>query len=392
MGVIKSTSTSIGVIPFTELYERLLNLGRIDSPNNTDFAKGLINDSYTRTLPRVEDWDMMIKEDNLRMIPTVSDGTVSVTVGSTTVTGVGTIFTASMTVEEGYRLTIQGNRDIYGFEFVSSTSGTITPALSGPLDMTGRTYRVFKDEYDLASDFDRLLKNGSVYVNADGRNQDVIKEVPRDMFKEDFVNSAQDPIRRVIRTRINSNTGRRMLRLNPYPKEEYNYPYEYFFKINPMSEYITGTVAVTNASTTVTGTDTFFSSNVSVGDYFRVDGNGQAESSIWYKIDSITNDTELELEVAYGEATEEDLEYTASTAPTQFPSEFHEFILYDSLVVETGEQGDPNLSSFAARRELILQDLKKNYKSRRTNVQYRVGDDGIRSGRSDRDDDTSYRR
>ena len=159
-----------------------------------------------------------------------------------------------------------------------------------------------------------------------------------------------------------------------------------------MSDYTTGTVAVTNASTTVTGTDTLWASNVVAGDYFRVDGNGQADSSIWYKVDSVTNDTALELEVAYGEATESDLEYTASGSPTQFPSEFHEFILYDGLLIETGEQGDPNLEGFAARRELILKDLKKNYKSRRTNTQYRVGDDGIRSGRYDRDDDVSYRR
>jgi hypothetical protein len=392
MGVIKSTSTSIGVIPFTELYERLLNLGRIDSPNNIDFAKGLINDSYTRTLPRVEDWDMMIKEDNLRMIPTYLDGTVSVTVGSTSITGVGTTWTTAMTAEEGYKITIQGNRDIYKFDYVSATTGTITPALSGPLDMTGRTYRIFKDEYDLASNFDRFLKNGSIYVNADGRNQDVIKEVPRDMFKEDFVNAAQDPIRRALRTRINANTGSRMVRVNPYPKEAYNYPYEYLFKLTPMSEYTTGTVAVTNASTTVTGTDTFFTTNISAGDYFRIDGNGIANSSIWYKVDSVTNDTELELEVAYGESTESELEYTVSQAPVSFPSEFHEFILYDALVVETGEQGDPNFEGFGLRRSEILQDLKKNYKSRRTNVQYRVGDDGIRSGRNERDDDTSYRR
>ena len=57
MGVIKGTSVIVGVIPFTELYERLLNLGRIDSPNNTDYAKGIINDSYQRSLPRAEDWN-----------------------------------------------------------------------------------------------------------------------------------------------------------------------------------------------------------------------------------------------------------------------------------------------------------------------------------------------
>ena len=146
------------------------------------------------------------------------------------------------------------------------------------------------------------------------------------------------------------------------------------------------------ASTAVVGTDTLWASNVSAGDYFRVDANGIAESSVWYKIASVTDDTNLVLETAYGEATESSLDYTASGAPIAFPSEFHEFILYDGLVVVGGEQGDPNAVGFTGRRDEILSDLRKNYKARRTNVQFRIGDDGIRSGRYDREDDVSYRR
>ena len=393
MGVIKGTSTFIGVIPFTELFERLLNLGRIDSPNNEDYAKGIINDSYTRTLPRVEDWQMIVLEDNLQMVDTEKAGTVSVTVGSTSVTGVGTTFTSAMTAEEGYKITFTSNRDVYKFDFLTSTTGTITPSLSGPNDITNGNFKIFKDEYALASDHDRFLKNGSVYVKADGRLQDTIKEVPRDFFQEDFSASPQDPIRRVLQTRVNATSGAKMLRVNPPPNNQTrNYPYEYIRKFSPMSEYSTGTVAVTNASTTVTGTDTLWSTNVVAGDYFRVDANGIADSSIWYKIASVTNDTALELESVYGEATEALLEYTASGSPTIFPSEFHEFILYDGLLIVGGEQGDTNVVGFTSRRDDILTDLKKNYKARRTNTQYRVGDDGIRSGRYDRDDDVSYRR
>ncbi len=393
MGVIKGTSTFIGVIPFTELYERLLNLGRIDSPNNADYAKGIVNDSYTRTLTRVEDWQMIVLEDNLQMVDVEKAGTITATVASTSVTGVGTTFTSAMTAEEGFKIKFTSNRDVYKFDFLTSTTGTITPSLSGPNGITAGNYVIFKDEYALASDHDRFLKNGSVYVKADGRLQDTIKEVPRDFFQEDFSASPQDPIRRVLQTRVNATSGAKMLRVNPPPNNQSrNYPYEYIRKISPMSEYSTGTVAVTNANTAVTGTDTLWLSNVSAGDFFRVDANGIAESSIWYKIASVTNDTELVLESNYGEATEALLDYTASTSPKEFPSEFHEFILYDGLVIVGGEQGDPNVTGFSARRDEILSDLKKNYKSRRTNVQYRVGDDGIRSGIYDRDDDGSYRR
>jgi len=392
MGVIKGTSVITGVIPFTELYERLLNLGRIDSPNNSDFAKGIINDSYTRTLPRVEDWSVIITDDNLKMVAAYNTGTVSVTVGSTALVGVGTTFTATMTAANGYKIKISGARDIYKFTYASATTATISPSLSSGANITNASFEVFKDEYDLSADFDRFLKNGSVYVYSDGRIQDVIKEVPRDVFQEEFASGRQDPIHRIIQTRVNAATGRKMVRVNPWPATTYNYPYEYIKKLSPMSEYRAGTVAVTNASAVVTGTDTFFLSNVSVGDYFRADGNGIADSSIWYKILSIASNTQLTLETVYGEASEVALIYTVSQSPREFPTEFHEFILYDGLVVVTGEQGDTNTVGFSVRRETILQDLKKNYKSRRTNTQYRVGDDGIRSGQYDRDDDVSYRR
>ena len=392
MGVIKGTTVIVGVIPFTELYERLLNLGRIDSPNNSDYAKGIINDSYTRSLPRAEDWNAIVTDDTLQMVATYTTGTVAVTVGSTTITGTGTTFTSGMVSANGYKIKISGNRDIYKFDYVSATEGTITPSLSAPNDITAGNIEIFKDEYELAGDFDRFLKNGSIYVYSDGRIRDVIKEVPRDMFREDFANGKSDPIRRCLQTRNNATSGRKMVRINPWPATAYNYPYEYTKKLSPMSEYRTGTVEVTNASTTVTGTDTFFTSNTSVGDYFRVDGNGIAESSLWYKVAVVVSNTELTLEVVYGEDTESNLEYTASGAPTEFPSEFHEFILYDGLVIVTGEQGDPSSAGFVIRKTEILTDLKMNYKTRRTNTQYRVGDDGIRSGRSDRDDDVSYRR
>lgn len=392
MGILKGTSTVIGTIPFTELYERLLNLGRIDSPNNTDYSKGIINDSYTRTLPRLEDWSCLITESYVTTIAAYYTGTVAATVGSTSLTGTGTTWTTSMTSANGYKIKIGGNRDIYAFDYASATTATITPALSGPNDITAGTYEIFRDEYDLTADFDRFLRNGSFYVYSDGRVQDVIKEVPRDLFREDFVSGRQDPIRRIIQYGVNSTTSYKKIRVNPWASSIYNYPYEYVKRVPPMSDYQTGTVAVTNASTTVTGTDTYFSSNVSAGDYFRVDGNGIAESSTWYKIASVDSNTQLTLETAYGEGSESALDYTCSTVPSAFPVEFHEFILYDGLVVVGGEQGDTSVTNFTVRRDEILENLKKNYKSRRTNVQYRVGDDGIRSGRYDREDDVSYRR
>lgn len=365
-------------IPFTELWERLLTMGRIDSPNNEDYAKGMINDVYVRTLPRIADWNPIIVESFISMTAAYRTGSATVTAGSTSVTGVGTTWTTAMTAADGYKIKFAGNDNIYTFEYVGATSATISPGLSGASDLTSTNYHIFRDEYQLASDFDRLLKNGSVYYYSGGRVSDIVEEVPRDEFRDDFTPETTDPLRRVMLIGTHSTTGNRLIRVNPPPKTAKVYPYEYVKKITPMTDYSTGSVAVTNASTTITGTDTTWLSSM-VGQYFRVDSNGIGNSSKWYKIAAFVSTTELTLATAFEEATETLLDYHISSSPVSFPSEFHEFVLYEALGLVAGEQTDPTIENAQLQKASILQDLKKNYKSRRTNVQYQVYDDGIRS-------------
>jgi len=67
----------------------------------------------------------------------------------------------------------------------------------------------------------------------------------------------------------------------------------------------TGTIAVTNGSTQVTGTSTTFT-NLSAGDYILID-------TTFYEIDSITSDTVLDLTLMWEGATESGLSYIAQT-------------------------------------------------------------------------------
>lgn len=369
-------------IPFTELWERLLTMGRVDVPNNEDYAKGLVNDTYTRTLPRTVDWDPLVKETFLSMTPYYNTGTASVTAGSTTVTGAGTTWTSAMTATDGYKIKFSGNDNIYTFTYVGATSGTISPALSGATALTASNYSIFRDEYSLASDFNRLLQNGSFYTMSGGRTRDIIKEYPRDKFREEFSPEVTDPIQRVMQTRTHSTTGYRLIRVNPPPKTAKVYPYEYIQLVTPMTDYSEGTITVTNGSAAVVGEGTFFTANVTVGDYFRVDGNGTGNSSKWYKIITVTDNTNLTLDANYGEYTEGGVDYHASKTPSAFPLPFHEFILYESVLKLTVEQSDPAIQAIAGERDMIMKDLKKNYRMRRTNVQYGAYDDGIRSWQS----------
>lgn len=372
-----SINLATGVIPFTELFERLMTLAKIDSFNNEDYAKGLINDSYTRSLPGIADWNIIIKDSGITTSASYSTGTVSCAVGSTAVTGVGTTWTSTMTYANGWRIKFAGLDNIYEFTYTGATTGTINPALAGSQNVAGGSYAIFKDEYTCPTDFDRFLKNGSLYVVQGGRNYDTIGELPRDQFREQFVPDPSDPIFRCMLTRMDAN-GNRMVRLNPPPKSVKFYPMDYIPKIAPMREYTVGTVSVTTGSAVVTGSGTLFATNVVAGSYFRVDTIGQGDSSKWYQVLSVDSPTQLTLTAVYEDANEIGVEYTVSTAPTAFPTEFHEFILYDAVSVAVASATDPNMEAMIGRRSEILNRLNKNYKSRRSNSAYGVEDGGYR--------------
>jgi hypothetical protein len=145
-----------------------------------------------------------------------------------------------------------------------------------------------------------------------------------------------------------------------------------------MREYTVGTVAVTTGSAVVTGTDTLFATNVVAGSYFRVNTVGSGDSSKWYQILSVDSATQITLTTNYEDAIDTGVDYTICTAPTAFPSEFHEFILYEALSVAVASSDDPNTQAMIGRRSDVLNRLNKNYKSRRTNAQYGVDDGGYR--------------
>ena len=372
-----SVNLTTGIIPFSEIFERLMTLAKIDSFNNEDYAKGLVNDAYTRALPNLSDWNPIIQDAFLTMSPSYLVGTVAVAAGDTSVTGNGTAWTANMTYDNGWRIRFAGLNNVYEFTRTGPTTATINPPLEGFTNLTAQGYNLFQDEYVLPANFDRFLRNGSLYVIQGGRLYNTIMELPRDKFREQFFPEPLDPIFRLMLTRTNS-TGRRMVRVNPPPKTAKVYPIDYIPKIPPMREYTTGTCSVNTGSPVVTGSGTLWNSNCAAGSYFRIDQVGVGDSSKWYQILSVDTNTQITLTTPYEDAIEAGIEYTVSTAPSMFPPEFHEFILYEAVSVAVASADDPNTQVMIARRSDVLNRLNKNYKSRRTNQQFGVDDDGYR--------------
>jgi len=115
-----------------------------------------------------------------------------------------------------------------------------------------------------------------------------------------------------------------------------------------MSQYRTGTVAVTNASAAVVGTNTKWAGNVAAGHLFTISG-----SLVPYVVGSVTDDTHLTLSSNYAGATQGGLAYSITTSLTpNFGLPYMEdrdidtatifkraMLILDTLMARHGKQG-----------------------------------------------------
>lgn len=76
-----------------------------------------------------------------------------------------------------------------------------------------------------------------------------------------------------------------------------------------MPWYKTGTVSVTNGNTTVTGTSTLWNNTVAPGDTFVLTDANNNPTGAWYEVDSVTDNTHLELVQSYAGLTDSNCDY-----------------------------------------------------------------------------------
>jgi len=121
----------------------------------------------------------------------------------------------------------------------------------------------------------------------------------------------------------------------PIPQSAYTTTLAYTLRAGGMvySDYVTGTVTATKNDATVTGAGgaTWSSSNV-VGDimwFALADSNGEPRGD-WYRIASLTDSTNLELESVFEGTTEAGASYIIGESP-ELPEELHEVLAYGAV-------------------------------------------------------------
>jgi hypothetical protein len=351
---------NITEIPFTEIVERVQELAR-ERPNNQSKIRGIVNDVYTREIPRKEDWAFFLVSSVITLVEQYATGTVSANTGDTVVT-----FSSDVTISSsmvGRMLKITGNDYLYRVQAMSGTTGaTITPPISGNQNVTAASYTIAQHCYSLAADFDRFPKNGGL-INYLGGTEKVIPEKPyQEWADEANFTPANDP--RFCRLKGTDTAGNTILETNPPSKIAKSVRYDYFIRPKPMRETSAGLIGSVSASgTSVTGdTNTRFT-EATTGDYFRINNFGTGSDSEWYRIIAISGNSGLTLQTAFGLSGATSAGYIICSTP-QMPSKMHPGILYGSLLQLAADQDDPMVTSYNLKYAEVLSDGKRTYKTR----------------------------
>lgn len=155
--------------------ELQLRLNKLPQGANSDrvVLLGIINDVTQRYVNSYQ-WSRLSKTASLLTSALYETGTISVTNGSTAITGTDTVWTSAMT---GRRIRISGRNETYVFTYTSATTGNLDRGYEGDTD-TAATYQIFQSVYALPADVDQIDS-----VEVPSLNRDLDQESPEYLDK-----------------------------------------------------------------------------------------------------------------------------------------------------------------------------------------------------------------
>lgn len=350
---------NIEEIPYTEIVERATEIAR-ERPDKESYARAVANDFYIREIPRKEDWSFFLVSSSLTLAPQYNQGNITATTGSTAV-----IFSTDVALtasNNGMQLKISGNDYVYAFTFTGTSAGTISPPFSGTVNATAASYALFQAYYSLANNFDRFPKNGGL-INYRGSTEEIISELPYQEWGTDYSSSPQDTPKkcRIIGT---DTMGNALLEINPPAKSYKTLRYDYFYKPRIMRENTAGLIGnISSGGVNVIGDSNSQFTLANTGDWLRIDAFGTKGDSEWYRIATISGNSSLTLQTAFGLSGVTSASYTICSAP-QMPYKMHPAVLYGTILQLVADQDDPMFQAYNLKLAEVLSDGKRLYKTR----------------------------
>ena len=215
----------------------------------------------------------MTKTFRFSTVDEFTTGTVTATNGDKTIAHSATGFTAAMV---GRKFKTDEDETVYTIAYRTSTSSLELDQAYVGTGGSSLSFRIFEDTYDLPPDFQELISITSPVSPSKG-----LKQIPAsEMYGEKWMLLPSTPIEYTIRpinSRDASVTG------------------------------ITGTnTTFTDASRTVSGSGTAFTSQLRPGDLIRANSDhvdGTESGTLWRVVESITSNTSLTLTQYWGGTT-----------------------------------------------------------------------------------------
>jgi hypothetical protein len=356
---------NIREIPYTEMQERIMDLGRV--PENTkQKLRGIIQDLYLREIGLKWDWDFLITESSITTEKSYDTGTVSIDTGDNAATFASATITTGMT---GKQIKMSGGAAVHKFTYVSTSDGTVKPFFEGTKNLSGVSYSISQPVYSLAGDFERFPK-----TNADekcggatglyrwtGAKPDPIFRKSYQEFMNNYEATPGTPSRFRI---LSPNTaGEIQVEVNPPPKNAENLRYDYIRQLAPLRETSAGVVTISAAGTTVTGSTACRFTDATTGDWIRCTDLGVGADSEWFRVLAITHDSSLTLSAAFANTAVTSANFVISSAP-DMPAKLHPAIMYGALRAVILDQNDHNIQLYEFKYKEALDDAVTLYVTR----------------------------
>lgn len=325
--------------PFSQICDDVSDQIRLNSDQGSSRAviKNAVNRVYRFKMMSRFEYDWLRKTARITLTAPYQEGTVTITAGTTALTGSGTTWTAAMT---GRKVIITGNENEYEFTFVSATSATISPALSGSTNISGASYRIIQNVYDLPEDYDRpVLGDDPMYYEL---SSGTFKVDFRDdlYFRKYYTNQLSEYANDWREVPGITSNGLKQFQISPAPSSARIIVLEYIRAFPEMTEFSTGTATTEVGSTAVALSDDY-SDFISVNDYFRINSGDKT----WRRITAV-NGVNLTLDSGYP-TTNTAASYTTSSAP-DMPFSIQS-ALFDGACWELSKgENDPSQSPYFA--------------------------------------------
>ncbi len=217
-------------------------------------ARGSILQAYD-TIPYRHPWSYYFRQRLLQTVASYGTGTVAFTFATRQLTLTGGTWPAWA----AFGHVIIGNVHYDVEDRTSNSVITLTASSNPGADVSSTSYQIYRSEYPLPADFNQLSRLWDI---EGGFPIHFVDEIQQHVALQRLDRVPGSPRRCTIRA-SGKYQGLRELVFGPPPSTSLTYDFFYHAAPRPLAieDYSSGTVAVTSATTTVTGSSTTFPAN-----------------------------------------------------------------------------------------------------------------------------------